>query len=142
MEEINEDEIINSFKRIEKKLYGAIKKMPNKIQDSDEIEKLKERIKSYILQIGELKALLDEYEQIALSIEKLSGKQKGKEEINKTVVDLREDKVKLNFESAHDIINKIEEESLNKKETLEDVVVDGKIVGVKKKKVSKDIKEF
>ena len=33
MEEINEDEIINSFKRIEKKLYGAIKKMPNKIQD-------------------------------------------------------------------------------------------------------------
>lgn len=142
MEEINEDEIINSFKRIEKKLYGAIKKMPNKIQDSDEIEKLKERIKAYILQIGELKALLDEYEQIALSIEKLSGKQKGKEEINKTVVDLREDKVKLNFESAHDIINKIEEESLNKKETLEDVVVDGKIVGVKKKKVSKDIKEF
>lgn len=142
MEEINEEELIESFKSVEKQLYSAIKKMPNKIQGSDEIAKLKERIKTYILQINELKNLLDEYENLALSIEKLFTRKKGKEEINKAVVELREGETDLNFDVVHEIINQIEEENTNKKEIQEDIVVDGKVVGVKKKKQSKNAREF
>ncbi len=142
MEEVKEEELIKNFKSVEKKLCSAIKKMPNKIQDSNTDEILKLRIKSYILQINELKALLDEYEQIALAIEKISNKKKDGEEINRAVVDLRQEKINTNIKSAVEIIYSLENEEKERLEKYEHLIVEGKVVGVKKKKSNKNIKEF
>lgn len=143
--EKEQEEIIKQFKKVEKKLYSAIKKMPNKIQDSNDDEILKQRIKSYILQINEVKAILDEYEDIALEIEKLTNKKQDGSEISKQVVEFREGKtseatVSISEESV--IAEKLENEDKNALNEKEEIVVDGKVVGVKDKKNKKSVREF
>ena len=143
MEE-NEEELIKTFKKLEKKLRSEIKKMPSTIQDSNDTKVLKQRIKSYIEQLNEIKLILDDYERVAEQIEKLASKKNG-EHISKTVVDFRAGETVEILE-----LNKNLEEAENAKKKEEDaetsrdeqIIVNGKVVGVKKKKSNKSVREM
>lgn len=136
-----DEEIIKSFNRIEKKLWSAIKKLPAEIQDSDDTEVLKKRIKSYIEQVAEIKAMLDEYESIADLVKKIPDKKEGKD-VAKAIVDLRPDGEGLRIKTSTDNHKSKtdDKESRKKKEEYEDVVIDGKVVG--KKLTKKPTREF
>lgn len=137
MENVKDDELVKKFKKLENKLISAMKKLPSKIQDSDDNEILLTRIKSYIVQIEELKQVLGEYEDTAIEIEKVATDRKAKSEISKIVVDLREDKLTSETIMAEDVLNDEKKE----KEEIKEIVVDGKVVGTEKKK-NKAVRQF
>ena len=144
MEE-NQEELLKSFKKLEKKLHAEIKKMPSTIQDSNDTRVLKQRIRSYINQLNEIKKLLEEYESVANKIEKLANSKKNGEEISKAVVDFRpSDNTKPQELTTQEETNEIGEKDDRKKESNQDeeIVVDGKVVGVKKKKINKSYREM
>lgn len=143
------DEIFKKFDDIEKKLRGAIKKLPSEIQDCEDATVLKKRIKNYIEKVNELKVLLDEYESIAMQIQKISSSK----------INLANDEIKnLNKVSQKDKVSKPQTEKLEQtkkpksatenatqddKEQLdkyEDIIENGKVVGQKKK--VKPVKEY
>ncbi len=142
MEEKLEEELISKFKNIEKKLEYSIKRLPDKIQDSNDEVVIKHRIKTYIEKINELKILLAEYEKIALEIEKLSSKKRSGEEISKAVVSLREDETMSKAETVDKLIKEIEARKESNSEKNEEIIIDGKVVGTKKASNKKSFKEL
>ena len=143
MEE-NEEELVKKFKALEKKLRAEIKKMPSSIQDSNDTKVLKQRIKSYIEQLNAIEVILEEYEGIASKIEKLANGKKSGEKISKTVVDFRPtDTVRiLDINKQGDSETEKEEPKENQDDMIEEIVVNGKVLGVKRKKKSDSSKEM
>lgn len=143
MEE-NEEELVKKFKALEKKLRAEIKKMPSSIQDSNDTKVLKQRIKSYIEQLNAIEVILEEYEGIASKIEKLANGKKSGEKISKTVVDFRPtDTVRiLDINKQGDSEKEKEEPKENQDDMIEEIVVNGKVLGVKRKKKSDSSKEM
>ena len=86
-----EAELIEKFKDIEKQLIDTLKGAGVKIDESADSKTTKANLKAYIQKVKKAEKLFDEYEKIALEIEKLSGNEKeADKELSEAVVDMRE----------------------------------------------------
>ncbi len=142
----NGKELIKKFKSLETKLLDILKIEPIDVDENMSSSVTKKNISKYIKKVKEAKAVFDEYEMTAKEIEKIAEKDSEKNEwVSKAVVDFREDNsaVKESIAQGYGFENDVESledksKSKNKTDEYENknILVDGKVVSVKKKKVN------
>lgn len=124
MTKINAKELVEKFKKIEDELIEILKVKPLEFSQDEKKQVVKTEIKKYIKKVEKARALFDEYESLAVEIEKLTSKKD--EEMLKNIEELASSREEMVSDEYEDI----------------QVVVEDKIVSVKKKKNKPSTKEF
>lgn len=140
--EDSHEELIKTFKKLERKLKAEIKKLPASIQDSNDAELLKQRIKAYIEKLNEVEKILNEYVETAAKIEKLTGSKNAKEDIANAVVNLRPTEKPEEPKPEQPETEEKEEDDGKTSDEVEQIVVNGKVLGVRRKKNNKNTREM
>lgn len=134
-------ELMTRFKELEKELLETLKIKPVNIDEKMSKTEMKKEISQYIKKVKSAKKIFDEYEKTAEKIEKLAASES--EELAKDVVDLRKIGDKLQSEIDSVSVNKKVEKRLKKSSANDEYkdelkTVDGKVVSVKTKKLTKE----
>ena len=134
-------ELMTRFKELEKELLETLKIKPVNIDEKMSKTEMKKEISQYIKKVKSAKKIFDEYEKTAEKIEKLAASES--EELAKDVVDLRKIGDKLQSEIDSVSVNEKVEKRLKKSSANDEYkdelkTVDGKVVSVKTKKLTKE----
>lgn len=134
-------ELMTRFKELEKELLETLKIKPVNIDEKMSKTEMKKEISQYIKKVKSAKKIFDEYEKTAEKIEKLAASES--EELAKDVVDLR--KIGDKLQSEIDLVSvdekvekRLKKSSANDEYKDELKTVDGKVVSVKIKKLTKE----
>lgn len=134
-------ELMTRFKELEKELLETLKIKPVNIDEKMSKTEMKKEISQYIKKVKSAKKIFDEYEKTAEKIEKLAASES--EELAKDVVDLR--KIGDKLQSEIDLVSvdekvekRLKKSSANDEYKDELKTVDGKVVSVKTKKLTKE----
>lgn len=122
----NESALIEKFKKLESELVETLKVEDISFAEDAKKQVVKSQLKSYIKKVEKARKLFEEYERVALEIEKIAHADAG-EQISSEVVNLREEN------------NSVEKEVYVKEILAE---ADGVKVVQKKKKKTSSTKEF
>ena len=134
-------ELMTRFKELEKELLETLKIKPVNIDEKMSKTEMKKEISQYIKKVKSAKKIFDEYEKTAEKIEKLAASES--EELAKDVVDLRKIGDKLQSEIDSVSVNEKVEKRLKKSSANDEYkdelkTVDGKVVSIKAKKLTKE----
>lgn len=134
-------ELMTRFKELEKELLETLKIKPVNIDEKMSKTEMKKEISQYIKKVKSAKKIFDEYEKTAEKIEKLAASES--EELAKDVVDLRKigDKLQSEIDSVsvdEKVEKRLKKSSANDEYKDELKTVDGKVVSVKTKKLTKE----
>ena len=134
-------ELMTRFKELEKELLETLKIKPVNIDEKMSKTEMKKEISQYIKKVKSAKKIFDEYEKTAEKIEKLAASES--EELAKDVVVLR--KIGDKLQSEIDLVSvdekvekRLKKSSANDEYKDELKTVDGKVVSVKTKKLTKE----
>ena len=134
-------ELMTRFKELEKELLETLKIKPVNIDEKMSKTEMKKEISQYIKKVKSAKKIFDEYEKTAEKIEKLAASES--EELAKDVVDLR--KIGDKLQSEIDLVSvdekvekRLKKSSANDEYKDELKTVDGMVVSVKTKKLTKE----
>lgn len=122
----NESALIEKFKKLESELVETLKVEDISFAEDAKKQVVKSQLKLYIKKVEKARKLFEEYERVALEIEKIAHADAG-EQISSEVVNLREEN------------NSVEKEVYVKEILAE---ADGVKVVQKKKKKTSSTKEF
>ena len=134
-------ELMTRFKELEKELLETLKIKPVNIDEKMSKTEMKKEISQYIKKVKSAKKIFDEYEKTAEKIEKLAASES--EELAKDVVDLRKigDKLQSKIDSVsvnEKVEKRLKKSSANDEYKDELKTVDGKVVSIKTKKLTKE----
>ena len=130
---------IERFKKLEKELIALLVE-PFEFNDDGNSEEEKRKLKNYILKVKKAGELFDEYESVAIEIEKALGDEEKDMELSSTVVDMRENKNQKVMPTREQYEREVQKEKEAKRQAEQEEYasetqeISGNVMVVRKKK--------